>query len=97
MLYTPLLYISTLYVPIPPHTHITHTYMQCISLLTMDSVLSDFIGRTHADPAFAQDLLEAAGWNMESALALFDGLKDTRAIEPEEYHYDPSENTNSIN
>lgn len=57
----------------------------------MDSVLSDFIGRTHADPALAQDLLDAADWNMESALALFDGLKDTRAVEPEEeYHYDPS-------
>ena len=59
--------------------------------LTMDSVLSDFIGRTHADPALAQDLLDAANWNIESALALFDGLKDTRAVEPEEeYQYDPS-------
>ena len=57
----------------------------------MDTVLSDFIDRTHADPALAQDLLDAAGWNIESAIALFDGLKDTRAVEPEEeYQYDPS-------
>lgn len=64
----------------------------------MDSILSDFIGRTHADPALAQDLLDAADWNMESALAIFDGLKDTRAVEPEEYQYDPSKySTDSIN
>ena len=68
--------------------HITTVYL----LLMMDSVLSDFIGRTHADPALAQDLLDAAEWNLEAAIALFDGLKDTRAVEPEEeeFHYDPS-------
>ena len=57
----------------------------------MDSILSDFIGRTQADPALAQDLLDAAEWNLEAALAIYDGLKDTRAVEPPEYQYDPSE------
>ena len=54
--------------------------------------MSDFIGRTRADPALAQDLLDAAEWDLEAAIALFDGLKDTRAVEPEEeeFHYDPS-------
>ena len=57
----------------------------------MDKILTDFIGRTQADPALAQDLLDAASWDIEAAVAIFDGLKDTRAVEPAEYQYDPSE------
>ena len=82
--------------PPPIHTHsqhmhtLAHTNTVYLSPSTMDSILSDFIDRTKADPALAQDLLDAADWNIESALALFDGLKDTRAVEPKEYQYDPS-------
>ena len=43
----------------------------------MEAILSDFISRTNTDPSFAQDLLEATGWNIESALAAFDGLNVT--------------------
>lgn len=56
----------------------------------MDTILSDFIGHTQADPALARDLLDAADWNLQAALAIFDGLKDTQTVEPEEYQYDPS-------
>ena len=57
----------------------------------MDAILTDFIGRTQADPALAQDILDASGWDMDAALAVFDSLRDTRAVEPAEYEYDPSE------
>lgn len=57
----------------------------------MDAILTDFIGQTQADPALAQDLLDASGWDIKAALAMFSGLKDTRAVEPAEYEYDPSE------
>ena len=62
----------------------------------MDTILTDFISRTKADPALAHDLLDAADWNLEAALAIFDGLKETRAVELPEYEYDPSESTHSI-
>lgn len=43
----------------------------------MEAVLSDFVSRTNADPSFAQDLLEATGWDLNAALAAFDGLNVT--------------------
>ena len=50
----------------------------------MDDILTEFISQTRADPALAHDLLEAANWNLGEALAVYDGLMDTRAVVPEE-------------
>lgn len=49
-----------------------------------EKVLSDFISRTNTDPGFAQDLLEATGWNIEAATAAFNGLNVTN----ESHHYE---------
>lgn len=56
----------------------------------MDIILTNFISQTRADPALAQDLLEATNWDMDAAILAFESLQDTRAVEPPEYQYDPS-------
>ena len=63
----------------------THTHRMA------DSVLTTFIERTRADPALARDLLDATEWNLEAAVSAYHGLYDTKAVEPQEYQYDPSE------
>lgn len=68
-----------------------HHNLTFFRAIKMDAVLTDFIGQTQADPALARDLLDASGWDINAALAMFSGLKDTRAVEPLEYEYDPSE------
>lgn len=57
----------------------------------VDFILTEFIERTKADPALAQDLLEATEWNLDSALAAYDSLHDTKAVGVPEYEYNPSE------
>ena len=57
----------------------------------MDVILSDFLQRTNADPALAQDLLEATEWDLDAAVQAYEGLKDTQAVTPQEYTYNPSE------
>ena len=57
----------------------------------MDAVLTEFIHRTNADPALAQDLLEATEWDVDAAVQAYEGLKDTQAVLPQEYEYNPSE------
>ncbi len=59
----------------------------------MDSILTEFIQRSKADPALAQDLLEATEWNMEAALLAYESLQETRVVEPPEYEYNPSKYT----
>ena len=56
----------------------------------MDSILTEFIDRTRADPALAQDLLEATEWNLDAAIAAYDSLHETKAVEAPEYVYNPS-------
>jgi hypothetical protein len=56
----------------------------------MDSILTEFIQRTKADPALAQDLLEATEWNLDMAVIAFESLQETKTEEPQEYVYDPS-------
>lgn len=43
----------------------------------MRKMHSDFVAQTKADPALAQDLLDATEWNMEAALEAFKGLSVT--------------------
>ena len=50
----------------------------------MDDILTEFVSRTQSDPALAHDLLEAAGWNLDTALAMYDGFYSTEAVEPED-------------
>lgn len=57
----------------------------------MDSILTEFIQRTKADPALAQDLLEATEWNLDMAETAYNSLQETRAVEPQEYVYDPKD------
>ena len=57
----------------------------------MDTILSDFIGRTNADPALAHDLLDATEWNLDAALAAYESLHDTHTTDVPDFHYDPSE------
>ena len=56
----------------------------------MDSILTEFLQRTNADPALAQDLLEAVEWNLDAAVSAYSNLHDTKAVEVPEYQYDPS-------
>ena len=56
----------------------------------MDSILTEFIQRTRADPALAQDLLEATDWNLDMAIMTYDSFHETKVVEPPEYVYDPS-------
>ena len=56
----------------------------------MDSILTEFITRTRADPALAQDLLEATEWNLDAAIAAYESLHDTKAVDVPEYVYNPS-------
>lgn len=44
---------------------------------SMRKMHSDFVAKTNADPALAQDLLDATEWNMEAALEAFKGLNVT--------------------
>ena len=60
-------------------------------VMEMDAVLTEFIHRTNADPALAQDLLEATEWHLDAAVQAYEGLKDTQAVLPQEYEYNPSE------
>lgn len=39
--------------------------------------LSEFIQRTKADPALAEDLLEATEWDLEAAMAAYASLNVT--------------------
>ncbi len=43
----------------------------------MQKIHSDFVTRTKADPALAQDLLDATNWNIEAALEAYKGLSIT--------------------
>ena len=43
----------------------------------MDAILTEFIQRTKADPALAQDLLDATLWDLEAAIAAFEGFNIT--------------------
>ena len=43
----------------------------------MRQIHSDFVNQTEADPALAQDLLDATDWNMEAALQAYKGLSIT--------------------
>ena len=56
----------------------------------MDSILTEFIERTEADPALARDLLEATEWNLDMAVMAYESLHDTKSVEPQEYVYNPS-------
>ena len=49
----------------------------------MDDILSEFITETSAEPALAQDLLEAAGWNLQSALDMYHRLMGTQSAHPQ--------------
>lgn len=49
-----------------------------------DEILTAFIDQTRVEPALAHDLLEATGWDLDTALAAYQGLQDTRAVQPEE-------------
>ena len=50
----------------------------------MDDILTEFVAQTHADAALAHDLLEAAEWNLDRALTMYDGFMNTQAVEPED-------------
>lgn len=50
----------------------------------MDEILTEFLAQTHADAALAHDLLEATEWNLDSALAMYDGFMNTQAVQPED-------------
>lgn len=58
-----------------------------------DEILTAFIDQTRVEPALAHDLLEATGWDLDTALAAYQGLQDTRAVQPEEedFVFDTSE------
>ncbi len=56
----------------------------------MDSILTEFLQRTSADPALAQDLLEAVEWNLDAAVCAYSNLHDTKTVEVPEYQYNPS-------
>lgn len=56
----------------------------------MDSILTEFLQRTNADPSLAQDLLEAVEWNLDAAVSVYSNLHDTKAVDVPEYEYDPS-------
>ena len=56
----------------------------------MDSILTEFLQRTSADPALAQDLLEAVEWNLDAAVSAYSNLHDTKTVEAQEYEYNPS-------
>ena len=56
----------------------------------MDKILTDFIQQTRVEPSLAHDLLEATEWNVDDALLAYESLKDTRAVDPPEYQYNPS-------
>ena len=56
----------------------------------MDSVLSEFIERTKAEPALARDLLEATNWNLDMAIMTYNSFQETKVVNPPEYVYDPS-------
>ena len=43
----------------------------------MRKIHSDFVNQTQADPALAQDLLDATNWDMKAALQAFKGLSVT--------------------
>ena len=43
----------------------------------MQKIHSDFISQTDADPALAQDLLDATEWDLQAALQAFQGLSET--------------------
>ncbi|XP_022250584.1 uncharacterized protein LOC111087615 [Limulus polyphemus] len=52
----------------------------------MDSVLSEFIARTAADPGLARDLLEGQQWDLQSALSAFylmKGITKTQELSPD--------------
>ena len=50
----------------------------------MDDILTEFVTRTHSDAALAHDLLEAAEWNLDRALDMYDGFLNTQAVQPED-------------
>lgn len=50
----------------------------------MDDILTEFVSQTQADAALAHDLLEAAEWNLDRALTMYDGFMNTQAVEPED-------------
>ena len=50
----------------------------------MDDILTEFVTQTQADAALAHDLLEAAEWNLDRALTMYDGFMNTQAVEPED-------------
>ena len=50
----------------------------------MDDILTEFVSRTQSDAALAHDLLEAAGWNLDTALSMYDGFMNTQAVQPED-------------
>ena len=43
----------------------------------MDDILTQFIQRTKADPSLARDLLDATQWDLQAALAVYDGFSVT--------------------
>ena len=43
----------------------------------MRKMHSDFVNQTNADPALAQDLLDATNWDMKAALEAYKGLSIT--------------------
>ena len=99
---TPMFYSKVLIKPVVCFPFLPHSLPSClptwssfsIPYTTMDDeVLTDFIERTKVEPALANDLLEATGWDLEAALAAFEGLQDTRAVQPEEedFVFDSSE------
>lgn len=51
-----------------------------------EGLLSQFVEKTNADPSFAQDLLEATGWDLEAAVSAFNGLSVTS--EPQNYQFE---------
>ena len=50
----------------------------------MDDILTEFLSRTQSDAALAHDLLEAAEWNLDTALTMYDGFMDTQTVQPDD-------------
>ena len=53
----------------------------------MRKMHSDFVAQTKADPALAQDLLDATDWNMQAALEAYKGLSVTYVEQGEHDKY----------
>ena len=49
-----------------------------------DEILTEFVTQTRADAALAHDLLEAAEWNLDHALHMYEGFMNTQAVQPED-------------